>query len=440
MKLLERFQQSLAGLELQGRRALVAVSGGPDSVALLDLLVRSGNAHRLTLIVAHLDHGIHQDSSRVAEQVVQLARSYGLPTEVGRVELGPNAGETEARASRYRWLESLRLRVGADFILTAHHADDQAETVLMRLLAGSGPAGLAGMASLSGVVVRPLLSFRRTELTSYLRERGLTAWSDPANADPRHLRSWLRTEVIPLLRRRVPGLDEHLVHVARQAARDRTAWNAVLDALPELDVLVEHGTISVAASALAGYDSHLAQSLVLAAARRVGCTLGPSRIGRIFDLLEHQWSGAGAPLGSGWSAELSFGRLRIAKDQLTEASSSWDLAGHRGEREWGRWVFRWHLGTAPAQQERGGLSAWFTPDPLTVRAWTAGEKLRPLGGTGRRLIVRCLQDERVPRSRRGTWPVLAESADVIWIPGVCRSDARIPAAGTEALRVDAEYA
>jgi tRNA(Ile)-lysidine synthase len=87
-----------------------------------------------------------------------------------------------------------------------------------------------------------------------------------------------------------------------------------------------------------------------------------------------------------------------------------------------------------------GLSAWFTLDPLTVRGWLPGERLKPLGGTGRRLIVRCFQEVRVPRSRRGSWPVLAQSDDVIWIPGVCRSDVRLPAEGTEALRVDADYA
>jgi tRNA(Ile)-lysidine synthase len=75
-----------------------------------------------------------------------------------------------------------------------------------------------------------------------------------------------------------------------------------------------------------------------------------------------------------------------------------------------------------------------------VRGWLPGERLRPLGGTGRRLIVRCFQEVRVPRSRRDSWPVLAQSGDVIWIPGVCRSGARLPAGGTEALRVDAEYA
>jgi tRNA(Ile)-lysidine synthetase-like protein len=98
------------------------------------------------------------------------------------------------------------------------------------------------------------------------------------------------------------------------------------------------------------------------------------------------------------------------------------------------------LETAPERQDRAGLSAWFTPDPLLVRAWLPGERLKPLGGAGRRLIVRCFQEVRVPRSRRQSWPVLARNDDIIWIPGVCRSDALLPVGGTEALRIDAEYA
>jgi tRNA(Ile)-lysidine synthase len=440
MSLIERFQHSLERLGLHGKSAVVAVSGGPDSVALLDLLVQSAGIHELRLIVAHFDHGIHPDSSVIADQVAQLAGSSGLPFEVGRGRLGPHAGEGEARSRRYAWLEAVRTRVGADVILTAHHAEDQAETVFMRFLAGSGPAGLAGMSPISGCLVRPLLQIHRIELTAYLRKRGLSAWMDPANADRRHLRSWIRTEVLPGLHQRVPHLGEHLARVAGQAARDRAAWNAVLELLPELDVRVENGAISVAASALEGYDSALAQSVVLAAARRVGCQLGPSRIGRIFDLLEHGSSGASVPLGSGWSGELSFGRLRIASAGQPLTLEAWDMVGESGQRDWGRWTFRWQIGPAPERQERTALSAWFTPDSLTVRSWTPGEKLRPIGGNGRRLVVRCLQEVRVPRSRRGAWPVVAERAEVIWIPGVCRSDARIPVAGTEALRVDAEYA
>jgi tRNA(Ile)-lysidine synthase len=355
------------------------------------------------------------------------------------VNLGSSTGETEARASRYAWLEATRDRLGAGLILTAHHADDQVETVLMRFLAGSGPAGLAGMAPVRGWVVRPLLPFHRVELTAYLRQRGLTAWGDPANTDPRHLRSWIRTELLPFLRARLPQVEAHLDRVAAQAAGNRAAWDALLEVLPGLDLQVGADAISVAASVLAGYDSALAEAVVRAAARRIGCRLGPSRIGRVFALLESGGSGATVPLGDRWTAELSFGRLRISVDESSVLSDPWPLEGRAGARSWGRWRFRWEPATAPKQHERVGLSAWFTPDSLSVRAWTAGEKLKPLGGTGRRLIVRCFQEVRVPRSRRGSWPVLAQDGDVIWIPGVCRSDARIPAQGTEALRVDAEY-
>jgi tRNA(Ile)-lysidine synthetase-like protein len=146
------------------------------------------------------------------------------------------------------------------------------------------------------------------------------------------------------------------------------------------------------------------------------------------------------PLGGAWIAELAFGRLRIWRNVQSSARSAWALEGQSGRGSWGCWSFRWALATVPDQQERTGMSAWFTFDPLTVRAWSPGEKLKPLGGTGRRLVVRCFQEVRVPRSRRVSWPVLARDEEIIWIPGVCRSDALLPARGTEALRIDAEYA
>ena len=418
----------------------MAVSGGPDSVALLDLLVRSRDIHELDLVVAHVDHGIHPDSPLVAERVYALGTSYGLPVHVGRLTLGPDAGETRARAERYGWLEALRERLGAGMIFTAHHAGDQVETVLMRALAGSGPAGLAGMASVRGHLVRPLLAFSRDQLARHLEESGLTAWDDPANTDTRHLRSWIRTGVLPALRQRLPQVDSSLLRLSRQAGRDRAAWDAVLDALPELDLRVEDEAISVAAPSVGRYDSALAQAIVMAVARRAGCQLGPSRVGRVLALLQSGTSGARVPLGGYWSAELSFGRLRIGHDVQAPGQGALVLEGQSGQGSWGRWTFRWSRATVPEQQDRASLSAWFTWEPLTVRAWAPGEKLKPLGGSGRRLVVRCFQEVRVPRSRRWSWPVLAQNQEIIWIPGVCRSDVQLPSSGTEALRVDAEYA
>jgi tRNA(Ile)-lysidine synthase len=440
MPLLERFRDHLAALHLPPGRALVAVSGGPDSVALLDLMVRSRDVHELDLIVAHLDHGIHPASPQVAVQVEALASSYGLPFEGGSIRLGPAASETLARARRYMWLEQTRERMGAGIICTGHHRDDQIETVLMRVLAGSGPAGLSGIAPVQERLVRPLLPFRRADLAEYLREVGRTGWLDPANTDPRHLRSWIRSELLPCLNARVPRVSVNLERLAAQAARDRRAWDAVLDVLPDLDVRVDDSCISVAATTLADYDSALKQAIILALARRAGCRLGPTRTGRVVRLVEHGVSGARVPLGNRWTAELAFGRLRLYADSLEPELRPWSLHGQKGTGSWGRWHFRWERAQAPERQDRSSLSAWFTTDPLTVRAWSPGERLKPLGGTGHRLVVRCFQEVRVPRSRRGSWPVLTQGQDVMWIPGVCRSDAHLPVVGAEALRVDAEYA
>jgi tRNA(Ile)-lysidine synthase len=440
MGLTERFTAHLSTLELSADRVLVAVSGGPDSLALLDLLVETRSHHALDLVAAHVDHGIQGESGLVAERVRTIAAGYGLPVEVGRLSLGPGATETEAREHRYAWLEATRGRVGADLILTAHHADDQIETVLMRVLAGSGPAGLAGMAAYQGRVVRPLLPFNRAELEEHVRSAGLEPWLDPANSDSRHQRSWIRTELLPLLRGRLAETDSNLLRVARHAAAERAAWDAVLDALPGLDLQAEQAGISVAAQALGNYDSFLTQATILALARRAGCPLGPARAQRVINLIRSGSSGNRVPLGASWTAELSFGRLLIRHSNEGPAPLPWALTGHEGSGAWGRWRFRWHRGVAPEQQERSGLSAWFTLDPLSVRVWTPGDKVRPLGGTGRRLIVRCFQDARVPRSSREAWPVLTGTDDIVWVPGVCRSDARVPPAGVEALRVDAQYA
>lgn len=439
MTLLEAFGAHLVTLSLPPARALVAVSGGPDSVVLLHLLVATSELHRLDLVVAHFDHGIHPASAEVASAVRALADRYGLRCEHGRGALGADAGETAARAARYAWLEATRFQLGAELVITAHHADDQVETVLMRALKGSGPAGLAGMPARRGVLVRPLLPFRRADILRYLRAEGLAAWGDPANQDPRHLRSWIRGDLLPALRTRLPRVDDAVLRLSRQAARGRAAWNAVLELLPGLDFRLERDGFSVAARCLSGYDSSLGESVLMSAARRVGCRLGPTRAGRILRLAGRGVSGTRVPLGEGWTAELAFDRLLVTRGEPGPDTPTWPLRGAAGEGVWGRWRVRWSREPAPDRQARAGLAAWFAPAPLVIRQWSAGERLRPLGGSGRRLLVRCFQDARVPRSRRAGWPVLAGPGGVVWIPGVSRSDALLPEPGTEAVRVDAEH-
>src|SRR2546426_8348585 len=162
--LLSRLRHHLVRTRLLGEPgiALVAVSGGADSVALLDLLHTLAPELGLSLVVAHVDHGIRSDSGAVARAVRELAERYELPFEVGELSLGPDATETVARRARYAWLGEVQRRHGARYLVTAHHRDDQVETILLRLLKGSAPAGLAGIPARGrGGLVRPRLPLAR---------------------------------------------------------------------------------------------------------------------------------------------------------------------------------------------------------------------------------------------------------------------------------------
>jgi len=433
--LLERFHSELNRLRLGPGPWLAAVSGGRDSMALLDLL------HRLRdtippVLVAHVDHGIHPESGAVAGMVAQRAAELGFPHFGARLGLGPETSETRARTARMAALRTLCRESGARWILTAHHADDQRETVLMRLLRGSGPAGLAGMAGKGRGVARPLLQVSGAELGEYAAVRGLKWWEDPANRDPAHLRSWLRVAVLPRLRQRLPDLPERLNEARRHAARDRRAWAEALSRWPGLEYRPEDR--SVAWPVLAEMPAPLATSLAQALVRAAGGPAGARHVARALGALRRGASGTSADLGGGWRVELAFGRLGVVGSGSAGALPARALEAEMGELAWDRWTIRWGPDRAPGRQERDGGTAWFIPGTLVVRGWQPGDRVAPLGGTGHRLAARCFQDARVAASMRRRWPVIASpgEAGLVWIPGICRSALRLPEGGAPATRVE----
>jgi len=434
--LVARYSARLGRLGLRPGPVLVAVSGGLDSTVLLDLTRRVAGQHQLQPVVAHLDHAIHPDSGGVAEGIERLARRLGLAFVIGRIELGRDATETRARAARMRWLEEARGRVGARYILLAHQADDQAETVLMRLLRGSGPAGLAGMPARRGALVRPLLPFTRQALLRYARVEGLEWWEDSANQDPRHLRSWIRRDLLPMLAQRLPDVGRRLGDAGRHAGRDRRAWSAALEQWPGLDYRREGRVRSVNWPVLASRAAPLRIALIQAVSRRSGAVPGARRIGAALGALAAGQSGNTADLGAGWSLELAFDRLRLLPPGRPPRPETVAIAGDHGEATWGRFQVRWEPGIAPGIQPRDGDTAWFIPQALILRSWREGDRLSPLGGRGHRLAVKCFQDAKVPSSERRHWPMLEGAGELAWIPGVCRSDRLVPRAGDPALRVD----
>ena len=437
MDLETQFRHALRSLAVERTRLLVAVSGGGDSVALLELLAGCASVLELSLTVAHVDHGIAATSGAVARDVARLAEHHGLPFLVTSLELGVDASETAARAGRWSALEEMRLSSAADFIVTAHHFDDQAETVLMRVLRGTGPAGLAGMQARTGTILRPLLPFRREELARYLHERGLACWADPANEELHHDRSWIRQRLLPLLHERWPDVAEELNRVAMQARQWRGAWDNALSHLSELDLQQERGGISVAGDALAGYSSDMARAVVRALGLRAGVVVSEASAERAVKLAARGQSGSWVPLGGSWRAASAFGRVHITRAEPPPKPVV--LQPGAGETRWGEWTFRLARDLAPAKPDRQAMTAWLPPGVVVIRSRQAGDRMQPLGGPGRRTVARLLQEGRVPLERRGFWPLIEFDGAPVWIPGICRSQHAVPDPGTEALRIDADH-
>jgi len=436
--LLSRLRNHLARTRLLGEPgiALVAVSGGADSVALLDLLHTLAPELGLSLIVTHVDHGIRSDSGTVARAVGELAERYELPFEVGELSLGPDASETVARRARYAWLGEVQRRHGARYLVTAHHRDDQVETILLRLLKGSAPAGLAGIPARGrGGLVRPLLPFAKARLVAHVTARGLPMHDDPANHDPRHLRSWVRGVLLPLVAERLgPRAGDDVLRAGRAAARERHAWDAVLDHLPDLGLRVEPHRFEVARGGLARYDDVLSAALLRAAARRAGLVLGVRRAQQLVALARRP-SGRRLPLADGWMAEVAFDRLRATRASR-DAAVEVIPTGERGSAVFGEFRVAWTPDPAPARLPRTDWTTWIVGANWEVRSPRPGDRLVPLGGIGRRPLRRMLMEARVPRSDRPGYPVVARGETILWVPGICRSADDLPRPGTRAVRVD----
>jgi tRNA(Ile)-lysidine synthase len=206
----------------RGARVLVATSGGPDSMALLDSLAALAAPLHFTIVAHGVDHGLRAEAAAELDLAETHAKKLGVPFGRTRVRVPPG-GDLQARARRARHaaLERARKRARADFVATAHHADDRAETVLLRILRGAGASGLAVLPARDAALVRPLLRARRRDVELHLARHGVPFARDPSNEDPRYLRTRVRTEVLPLLERLDPRVTEHLCALADDLAAVR---------------------------------------------------------------------------------------------------------------------------------------------------------------------------------------------------------------------------
>ncbi len=244
---------------------LVALSGGPDSLALAAATAFEGPRAGRSVGAVIVDHGLQHGSADVAAAASATATSLGLtPVIVRTVSVGEGGGpEAAARDARYAALDATRREFGASHVLLGHTLDDQAETVLLGLARGSGPASIRGMQGADGAWLRPLLGIRRATTVEFCRDSQLTPWLDPHNVDRAYTRVRVRHEVLPVLERELgPGIADALARTAEQLREDADALDHFAEEIVE--ELAEHAEagISLPVAALASNPAALRQRLI----------------------------------------------------------------------------------------------------------------------------------------------------------------------------------
>lgn len=388
---------------MPGEHVLCAVSGGADSVALLLLLKEKADRRELTLTAAHYDHRIRPASSDDARFVRMLCEKLGIPLVMGAGDVPSLAKtsrtglETAAREARRTFLEKARLEVKADVIATAHHRDDQAETVLMHLFRGAGAAGAAGIRPRAGHWVRPLLNVAKTDLVRFLQERGQDWREDESNAVPDTPRNRLRSEVLPSVLRVYPGAMESLGRFASIAAEESDYLDALADGF-----LAAHG-IRIDEGLYALDAVQIDRALVRRALKKLVRKADYGLLSRLADLY---FSASGRVQAAGVSAERAGKRLYLIDEAIPPES------------------FLGTLSAVPSQNipvlENGFRQ---TLDGAAVkgaalRLRRPGDWISPLGTPGRKSLSDYLIDRRIDRPLRDRIPLLVQGSEVLWAVGV----------------------
>lgn len=421
-----------------GETLVVALSGGVDSVTLLHLLRFTPGLPPLTLVAGHVDHGMRPDSHRDADWIAGLCRAWGVVAHVCRLPDAP-CSEATARAARYAALEEIRREHAGRWLLTGHHGDDQAETVLFRALRGTGFGGLRGIRERrSPAVWRPLLPFTREEIMTYALHAGLSWREDPTNAGG-FARNVLRHQVLPLVEASVaPGARRALRGLARRARDDAAAWKSLEpEILTRVDARHEKDGYSMDREACLALHPAVRAKVIRTLVRRVGGTLHDAGTRLAVEFSSSGDSGQGLALGGGVSFRRDMERLLVVRAEAASPDRQVTVPGPgsgRGRAVLGGRAYdvAWDTGGQQVRSVRdASLSAGETfaagvvAFPLTVRSWRPGDRLRLTYGSKK--LKKLFLEARIPAGDRARTPVLVDAAgSVLWVPGVARSIDGVP--------------
>jgi tRNA(Ile)-lysidine synthase len=398
---------SESGLIRRGEQLLVLVSGGGDSVALLDIAVRL----EARVAALHVNYGLREGADADELLVRELCERLGVPLRAERVKLGDDTGNLQERArdARYALAEQL---AAADYA-AAHTASDQAETVLYRLAVSPGSRALHGMPPRRGRLVRPLLAVTREEVRAYLRERGLAWREDPSNADRRFARARVRHDLLDALRGIGPAPERTLAETARQLREEAEVLDAVVDqALDELG-----GGPAVSLAALREHPPAVRRLLLR---RLAGDLPVPDSIMELGDR-----GTKSLDLGGGLRAVAEYGTLRFTRTRDAEDESPTPVAlPVPGRARFGDWEVEAAAGAPGEVSVLAGALA----EGATVRGWREGDRMRPVGLGGTKTLQDLFTDRKIPRALRHTLPIVEAGGEIVWVAGVAL-DERFAAAG-----------
>ncbi len=426
------------------RPGVAAVSGGADSMAMLELLAEARGGAGLT--VAYVDHGIRPEAAFEAAWVAGAA--HRLAAAFVRLDAsGRGAGEAELRERRYAVLSECARRAGATWIATAHTADDQVETVLLRLIRGAGRRGLSGMTAVRNQIVRPLLAAKRRQLRDFLLRRGIGWCEDASNADPRYARNRLRHEVVPVIER---AFGKDCLHRLPEAA---ARWR-------EEDRYLEAETARFLAFAVSNAESGprldlvalnqappaLRPRILRAWFERVsaGRTLSLAQLSCLEALAAGRAGSREARIAGVWlTREYDCLEVRRQRDDRANGFAIPVDLSQPGELEGpgGKWCLSIRprpSGEAPLARsialEAIDLDAAAFDQPLALRPVRHGDRARAQWGEGHRTVRDMMIDRKVPQRARHDWPVLATPESVVWVPGIALGEG-IRLAGPHGQRV-----
>jgi len=422
---------------------VVAISGGADSTALLDLLTRLPG-YNLHLIAAHLNHCLRgADSDDDQEFCRSLAERYAIPFETVKIDvkqLSEKQGlnlEDAGRQARIQLLDRLRNEYGASAVVLAHHADDQAETVLMRLLRGSGMTGLSGMAHCNQRgYVRPLLDIPRADIEQYLRERGLGWREDASNRDESFLRNRIRHQLLPILEEYNPAIRSCLASNASILGDEEALLLELTEQSFAASFHKENESIVSTISQLTSLHPALLRRVLRHALKTLTGTLegiSQRHILAICTMIATERPNARLALPHGMTAIREYDLLRLTSNPLTARRSAtfpdteFELTiTAPGSYPLPAGDSLCIAATSTEPIPTGATSICIDlnklPFPWLMRTFRPGDRMTPFGMSGRKKVKDIFIDRKIPTAERRHIPLLFCNDQLIWIAGVCVSE------------------